>query len=123
MKNIIKKILSTSLLALPVAVFAASFSNPPTEVINPTLAVKLVSLSGILGLVKIVVNFIGSMFFAVSAVFILYAGYLYLTAEGETEKVGTAKTQLIYSLIGIAIGLVAFSATAIVSSFLTTPGA
>jgi len=119
MKNLFKKILSTSLLVLPMAALASSHTTFRGEQVDA----NRVTLGNITILVQTVVNFLGSMFFAISAVFILYAGYLYLTAGGEAEKVGTAKTQLIYSLIAIAIGLVAFSATAIVKNFLTTGGA
>lgn len=47
--------------------------------------------------------------------FIVYAGFLYTTSQGEPEKTAQAKNTIINALVGLAI---AVSATAIVS-FLT----
>lgn len=47
---------------------------------------------------------------------ILYAGFLFLTAAGNEDTMKKAKGYLLYGLIGIAVGLLAFNAAPIVSS-------
>ena len=52
----------------------------------------------------------------IAALVILYSGFLFLTAAGNEDRLKSAKGYLLYGLIGIAVGLLAFNATAIVSS-------
>jgi cytochrome bd-type quinol oxidase subunit 2 len=40
---------------------------------------------------------------AVSIIMIIYAGFRYITSGGESGKVGSAKTTLIYALVGLVI--------------------
>jgi len=53
---------------------------------------------------------------AVAASF--YAGYLYLLSGGNEEKTGKAKKMLLYAVIAIAIGLMAYGLPALVNNFL-----
>lgn len=56
--------------------------------------------------------------------FIIYAGFLYVTARGNTEQVGQATRALTYAIIGgvIILGAVALSAVieGVVGSFLAS---
>ncbi len=54
-----------------------------------------------------VISFLGTIFFALT----VYAGYLWMTAQGEEEKVTKAKKILKTSAIGMMIVLGAFSIT------------
>jgi len=55
---------------------------------------------------------------ALAILVILYAAFLFLTAGGNEEKVGSAKQTLIYGLIGIGVALVAYGIEVFVESFL-----
>lgn len=70
-----------------------------------------------------ILTWVGRIFwiFAVGAT--LYAGFLYLTAAGNTERVGKAKKQLVYVVIAIVIGLLAWGLPAIIKNILTPSGA
>ena len=52
----------------------------------------------------------------IATVIILYAGFLFLTAAGSEDTMKKAKGYLLYGLVGIAVGLLAFNAAPIVSS-------
>lgn len=49
------------------------------------------------------------------AFFIIYSGYLFVTAKGDTKQLETAKNSLLYTVIGAAILLGAWSIAQIVS--------
>ncbi len=60
--------------------------------------------SGIIGILGILV--------------MLYAAFLYMTAGGDEEKIGSAKRTLIYGLVGVGIAIIAFGVFGLVTSFL-----
>lgn len=45
--------------------------------------------------------------FALAALFIIIAGYKYLTAAGNEDDIKDAKNMLIYALVAIVIGIIA----------------
>ncbi|MFH1173151.1 MAG: pilin [bacterium] len=61
----------------------------------------------IAGIVQILLGFIGIVFLALT----VYAGYLWMTASGNEDKVTRAKDMLRNSIIGLAIVLAAYSIT------------
>lgn len=68
-------------------------------------------------LVKLVNWF--SWFIAITSVVMgLYAGYLYMTAGGNAQRVVQASRVLSFTIIGVAVAVVAFSIIAIVRTFL-----
>lgn len=55
----------------------------------------------------------------------IYAGFLYLTAQGETDKIETAKKVMIYAVIGVAVAVLGYVAVKTVNDILVgnaTPG-
>ena len=65
-----------------------------------------------------IVNWVMGLFFVVAVLFIFYAAYLYLTAAGNPEQVSKAHNQLIYSIVAIAVALLAGSMRFIVANLL-----
>lgn len=45
----------------------------------------------------------------VSVVMGLYAGFLFITARGETSQLTTARQTLVWAVIGIAVAVISFS--------------
>lgn len=71
-------------------------------------------------IVQVLLSFVGIIFL----ILMVYAGYLWMTARGESEQVETAKKIITASLIGIVITLGAFSITAfVVPKILESTGA
>jgi hypothetical protein len=62
------------------------------------------------GYIRIALSFVGSIFFVLT----LYAGFLWMTAAGEDDKIKKAKDILKSAIIGLAITLGAYSITAFV---------
>ena len=111
MKNLIKKALTGITLLTPVLVSGAvDYTGPKTTI---------TTLSGLETVISKIVNWITALFFVAAVVYIFYAGYLFLTSGGDTEKVKVAKSQLLYSIIAIAIALLAGTMRYIVANILS----
>jgi hypothetical protein len=52
----------------------------------------------------------------IAAIFLILGGYSFITAGGAPEKVETARRQIMYALIGVAIILLAAALVGIVES-------
>ncbi|MBI4262009.1 hypothetical protein HY624_00595 [Candidatus Uhrbacteria bacterium] len=64
------------------------------------------------GLIKFVLSFVATIFFGL----MLYAGFLWMTAQGDPEKVTKARDIMIQSTIGIVIIALAYAITFAVTS-------
>ncbi|MBU0545877.1 hypothetical protein KKA13_01320 [Patescibacteria group bacterium] len=67
-------------------------------------------------IVRIAFGLIGTVFLCLT----MYAGYMWMTAGGEEEKVTKAKSLLTQAVIGLAIILLSYSITIFVVRSLTT---
>ncbi|MEK7463462.1 MAG: hypothetical protein AAB621_03840 [Patescibacteria group bacterium] len=113
MKNLIKKALTGIMLLTPaLALGQTGFGGVNTPKTNIT------SLSGVEGVISRIVNWITGLFFVVAILYIFYAAYLFLTSGGEEEKLILARKQLLFSIIAIAVALLAGTMRYIVSSIL-----
>jgi len=88
------------MISLPVFSLAADANSElksTTKIINPFKATDFGSFikSILTGVIKIGIP--------VVAVALIYSGFLFVAAQGNSEKLGEAKKALIYSLIGAAI--------------------
>ena len=75
-----------------------------TNQILPKIAIRLVAFISVASLVGL-----------------MYAGYLYLSAIGTTENYNTAKSVIIYSILGLVIALLAYAIVQIVFTLPLTP--
>ena len=114
-----KKILSIFLLSLVLGVFVYS-SVAPVYAADATCTgsncienpIKATSIQCLISLaLKFVVNLL-----AIAAVlYILWAGFLFVKAQGNPEELKTAKTALMHALIGTAIILGAWALASVIA--------
>lgn len=64
--------------------------------------------------INVFLGILGTIFIA----YIVYAGYLWMTAGGEEEKTTAAKTHIRNAVIGLVIILAAFSINLLVTTYL-----
>lgn len=116
-KKIAGFLVALFILLLPMVIFAQAGGSGPT-IKNP---LNSDSVSDILtNLMKIVVT-IGTI---VVVFFIIYSGFMFVTAGGDTGKVTKAKDMFFATIIGGAILLGAdVIATVVVNTIKTTTGA
>lgn len=75
-------------IALPYAVYGAQLMNPLGEG------------STLIGLLRDLLNAVIILMIPIVVFFIIYAGFLYVTARGNTETVTKAHRALLYAVIG-----------------------
>jgi len=104
-----KKTLSSivvGILTLPIVALAAiSTSAPPINAIGdlPTVITRIET-------------FMWVIFGGIAVVMFVVAGILFLTANGDPEKIASARSAAIWGIAGVVVGIVAYSILMIVGS-------
>lgn len=112
MKKIIATLTLVSLLAIPVVSLAAEQVNIPTE------AETFQDISGLIDKINDIGNWIFTGLLAIAAIFLVVAGYFFITAGGNPENITKARQMLINALIGVAIGLAARGLIAVITGII-----
>ena len=115
-KNIFTIILFTAMaISLPSSVQLFADSHPDDCVessgAGPCSSSEVTRISNPLGspdmtiwdLVDIVINLVQAVMIPIVVLFLIYAGFLFVTAQGNETKLTKAKTVLMYTIIGTAI--------------------
>lgn len=110
-------IATTGSVTLPLAVFAQSAFERARDLTDETAGAAEIGttreLPEIIGsLINVVLGFLGILLL----VYILYAGFLWMTAGGNEESVTKAKTMIKNAIIGLIIIVAAFA----ISNFVLT---
>jgi len=71
-----------------------------------------------LATIKGVTNTISTLFLFGAVIYLILAGYMYLSAGGDEKKLGVAKNNFIYGVIGIAIALLAYSLPGVIGTYI-----
>jgi hypothetical protein len=64
-----------------------------------------VASSGVLDTVKKIIDFVTYALLIVAVVVIVLAGYQFVTAQGDTDKITKARNYIIYAMIGVVVAL------------------
>jgi len=101
-----KKILLISLLlSLPIVVSAVEFQNP-------------LEYETFGELIDAIIKFIFYIAVVVTPLMIIIGAFYILTAAGDPKKIGTGKNVIIYTLVGLAIILLARGLIAMIESLI-----
>jgi type III secretory pathway component EscU len=125
MKKIINlaKEFSPSILALALPAMAFAQAQPIAPVTsNVPQANNINSMQSILQLFCTVFSWAFYFLIVLAVIFIIVAGFKYLTAAGDPEKVKSAGTMLIYTAVAIVVALLARAVPLIIGSFLGASG-
>jgi len=74
---------------------------------------------GIIDLIISITEWFAIIVFALAVIFVLYAAFLFITAGGADEQIKTAKSVLLYGVIGIIVALLAYGVVPLIESFLS----
>lgn len=81
-------------------------------------------IPGVIGspaaVVAAIIAIIWPIFVGFSVIMFMVAGILFLAAQGEAGKIKDAKNALIWGVIGVVVGIVAFSLPLIIGNTLGT---
>lgn len=101
-------LVSSFFLTSPVLVWAQEFTTELGGVRDAVGYDETISLADIIGqLIKIGLSVLG----VILLVLVIYAGFLWMTAGGETAKVEKAKSFMLNAVIGLVIILAAYAVT------------
>lgn len=102
-----KKVLGTSaavLLTSPLLAFAALVTSGG----EPDTAMKIAFPTGSLSTItETVANYVIGILVLIAVFYIIKAGYEFVTASGDSDKVNLARQSVMYAAIGIIIALLA----------------
>jgi len=88
---------------------------------HPVLAGSLGNYGPNISLVNLIPNILATawiIFAGLAVICFIIAGVLFLTAQGDPEKVASARSAFIWGVVGVVVGIVAYSIIAIVSTAL-----
>lgn len=74
------------------------------------------SITGWVGVVLTVVKWFYTIIFIVAIAMILLAAFHFVTSKGDAAKTKTAKSELLYAIIGIAVALLSYGIVSFVQS-------
>lgn len=91
------------LLLLPTITFAAPFDAGarPVPNLNAGTPWLLNIITGIIGLLWV-------LFIAFAVIMFIVAGFFFLKAQGEPAELVTARKALLWGMIGVVVGIIAF---------------
>lgn len=67
-------------------------------------------------LITRILNWVAGIIMTIAVIMLLFSAVMYLTAGGSEERVGKAKSYLLYAIVGIVVAILTFS----VQPFITT---
>lgn len=119
-KNWYKLVLLSYTFIVPAISFAELTGGAPVQgkITNP-----IPKITDIPGLVQTILTGLIKIGIPIIALFIIYSGFLFVFARGNPEKLETAKTTLLYTLIGSAILLGSWAIAQMISATVTSLGA
>lgn len=116
LKKLVGLFLLVAILVPSVALGAVSVYTPSPN----TSAITTIdgTSNSIISKIASIAGIIYTLLFVVAVIFLLMAAFSYLTSAGDPGKVKKASAQLIYAIVAIVVGVLAFSITKIVEQFL-----
>lgn len=111
MKKIVTTLTLISLLVMPVLAFAQTEQEQIP-------AAPFEDIGGLLGIAEDIGNWIFTGLLILAAIFLVIAGYFFVTAGGNPENVNKARQMLINALIGVAVGLAARGLIAVITNLI-----
>ncbi|MDP3726545.1 MAG: pilin [bacterium] len=71
--------------------------GPGTKLVNP------VGFASLGALIAAILDIIVQIAVPIAALFLIYSGFLFVTAQGDETKLGTAKSIFLWTMVGIAV--------------------
>lgn len=95
--------MASVLVLLPVLSHAQGFNNPLKS-----------NLSTVDSFVEALIQAAGYILFPVAILFVVYSGFKFVLAQGNSSEIEKAKTNFVYTVLGVALILGAWALAALV---------
>jgi len=112
-------ILGALVLAPALAQVAPGPGQAPTGQPNYLPTYGSSDIGGWVGIFVVAVKWVYTILFILAVLFILLAAYNFVTSKGDPEKVSTARKQVLWAVIGVAVGLLAWTIVRLVETSLS----
>ena len=86
--------------------------------VTPIGTGPITTTGGVESLLNLIAGWAQTIFFTVAIIFIILAAFQYLTAQGDPEKIGNARTMVIYSIVAVVVASLASGVGLVVTNFL-----
>lgn len=118
MKTLKALLITSSLVFLVLASSVAFAQIVPGNIPGPITQVGggPVTIQGWVGVLLTVIRWIYTLVFILAVLFILLAAFNFVTSKGDPEKVKTAKNQIIYAAVGIAVALLSYAIVTLIQN-------
>lgn len=109
-------VLSTAIVSVAsfILLIPLAHADPNVTQNYPTIAV---TPQGVVSGMCTVVNWLFYILMVLSVIMVLFAGYTFVTAGDDTEKVSKARKMITYAALGIVIALIAKGFPTLIASF------
>lgn len=108
-KRLIKKgVMIFALVALGLMTAGGVLAADNSGLITPTNAPGTATGNNAYVFLALVTNWVLGIVGAVAVLFIIYGGFRYITAQGNSQQMDTAKNIIIKAIIGLVIVVVAY---------------
>jgi len=126
-KNLFRIILMAFLITAPALSFAETTSPEPIQGTTPSDLCKdkicnPISTNTIQEFIKVLLEGVLKIGIPIVALAVIYCGFLFVSAMGNSEKLTKAKNALLYTLIGAAILLGSWAIAELISATVTELG-
>jgi hypothetical protein len=111
-KKIILSLAVAGITILPLAALAVN--NPINASGGPNA-----SFGDIGTVINTILGKLWVIFAGLAVVMFLYAGILFLTAQGAPDKVSAARQAFLWGVVGVVVGILAYSIIAVVGSLIS----
>lgn len=73
----------------------------------------------LMGIINLAVAFIWPLFIGFAVIMFIIAGFKFLSAQGEPEGVKDAQKSVMWGVVGVVVGVLAFSIPFLIQNFIT----
>jgi hypothetical protein len=115
-KNWDKFILIAYVLFSPVATFAVDITSPSAPSSSGQIVNPIPSVTSVPGLIQKILTGVLKVGIPVVALAVIYCGFLFVFARGNSEKLTKAKDALLWTLIGAAVLLGSWALAQMIST-------
>lgn len=121
-KNWQKFVLMSYTILFPIISFAVDTDTPPDPCVGK-ICNPIPDITSIPGLIEKILKGVIQIGMPIVALAIIYSGFLFVFARGNSEKLTKARETLMYTLIGSAILLGSWAIAEMISATVTGLGA
>jgi hypothetical protein len=114
-KNLFASILVAFVLFIPILSLADTVNTPPADQAPSVTINNPIKVNTVNGFIRTILEGVIKIGIPIVALAIIYSGFLFVTARGNPESLKTAKSALLYSVIGAAILLGAWAIAQLIS--------